>query len=282
MRLQGVRRFHLARDVEEALSLLSAYDGRGALLAGGVDLLRVPGRAVEGLIDITRMGLSFVDGGGGRLRVGATTTLTEVLESPDTAHYAGGILVEVLRVVAVPPLRNMATLGGAVVSAHPWADLPTALVALGAEARWAGEREGRASVEELYQGEFRGLFRKAVLTEVRFPPWEGAFAYEKVGRSAYDIALLNACCGLGIQEGTIAWARVAVGARPERGERLPWAEEALVGQKAGPALWAEVGKLVESQVEVGDDRRAGGTWRRHTAGVLVARALARAAGKAAG
>lgn len=282
MRLQGVRRFHCARDVEEALSLLAAYDGRGALLAGGVDLLRTPGRPVEGLIDITRMGLSFVDGAGGRLRVGATTTLTEVLESPDTGRYAGGVLAEVLRGVAVPPLRNMATLGGAVVSAHPWADLPTALVALGAEARWQGETAGQDSVEDLYRGEFRGLFRKAVLTEIRFPPWEGAFAYEKVGRSACDIALLNACCGLGVQDGTVAWARVAVGARPERGERLPWAEEALVGQRVDPGLWAEAGALVESKVEVGDDRRASGKWRRRTAGVLVARALARAAGKAAG
>ncbi|MCX7751071.1 MAG: FAD binding domain-containing protein, partial [Candidatus Bipolaricaulota bacterium] len=177
-------------------------------------------------------------------------------------------------------LRNMATLGGAVVSAHPWADIPTALVALGAEARWQDGQEGRAPLEELYRGEFRGLFRKSVLTEVRLPPWDGAFAYAKVGRSATDIALLNACCGLGLREGTIAWARVAVGARPERGERLPWAEEALVGRKPSPLLWNEVGALVAARIEVGDDRRASGTWRRQVAGVLVARALARAAEKA--
>lgn len=35
MRLRGVRRYHWARDVDEALSLLSAYQGKGALLAGG-------------------------------------------------------------------------------------------------------------------------------------------------------------------------------------------------------------------------------------------------------
>jgi CO/xanthine dehydrogenase FAD-binding subunit len=281
MCLQRIRRFHFARDPEEALSLLDAYGGRGALLAGGVDLLRMPPRTVEGLIDITRIGLSYVWGAQGGLVIGATTTLTDVLLSREAAVYAGGILAEVLRQVAVPPLRNMATLGGAVVSAHPWADIPTALVALGAEARWRGEKEGRAPLEELYRGAFRGLFRTALLTEIVLPPWDGAFAYAKIGRSQYDIALLNACCGVGIADGTVVWARVAVGARPWRGERLPWAEEALVGRKTNPALWDEVARLVENRIEVGDDRRASGAWRRKVAGVLVRRALAQAAERAA-
>ncbi len=275
-----IHRFHYARDVEEALSLLAAYDGRGALLAGGVDLLRSPRVDIEGLIDITRIGLSYTKEARGGLAIGATTTLTEVLRSALGRTYAGGILTDVLRGVAVPPLRNMATLGGALVSAHPWADIPTALVALGAEARWQGEREGKGPVEELYRGEFRGLFRHAVATEVLLPPWDGAFAYEKVGRTRYDIALLNACCGMGLAEGRIAWARVAVGARPDRGERLPWAEEALIGQRPGQTLWKEVQDLVGKRIEVGDDRRASGAWRRAVAGVLVARALARAARRA--
>lgn len=280
MRRSRISRFHLARDVEEALSLLAAYGGRGALLAGGVDLVRSPPGQVEGLIDITRSGLSYVSDARGGLRVGAATTLTSVLDSAAARTYAGGILGDLLRHVAAPPIRNMATLGGALVSAHPWADIPTALVALGAEARWRGEAEGNASVEELYRGQFRGLFRGAVVSEVLLPPWDGAFAYEKIGRTQYDIALLNACCGVGIADGKIAWARVAVGARPDRGERLPEAEEALVGERPSENLWTEVQRLVESRIEVRDDRRAGAAWRRATAGVLVRRALVRAAGRA--
>lgn len=277
MRLTGIRRFHFARDAEEALSLLAAYDGRAALLAGGVDLLRSPRGDIEGVIDITRIGLSYVRESRGGLVIGATTTLTEVLASAAAPAYAGGLLASALSQVAVPPLRNMATLGGALVSAHPWADIPTVLVALGAEVRWQGEKEGKAPVEELYGTSFRGLFRRAVALEVVLPPWEGAFVHEKVSRTRYDIALLNACCGVGLDGEEIRWARVAVGARPNRGERLPWAEEALIGRKPGGELWNEVQRLVESRVEVGDDRRAGATWRRRTAGVLVRRALARAA-----
>jgi len=265
--------------VEEALSLLAAYEGRGALLAGGVDLARSPRDDIEGLIDITRMGYAFVEGKDGKVRIGATTTLTQVLEHPLARRYAGGVLAEALSRVASPPLRNMATLGGAVVSAHPWADIPTVLVALGAEARWQGEKEEKAALEDLYEKPFRKIFRPAVVLEIGLPAWSGAFAFEKVARSAYDIALLNAAAGLGVEEGRVVWARIAVGARPHRGERLSWLEQALVGEKPAPELWNKVGEEVRARVEVEDDRRAGGGWRREVAGVCVRRALERAAHK---
>lgn len=281
VRLRGIRRYHWARDVEEALSLLAAYDGRGAFLSGGVDLVRSARTDLEGLVDIMGIGLSYVQRGNGGLRVGATTTLTDLLVHPAAEDYLGGILADVVRRVASPPLRNMATLGGAVVSAHPWADIPTALVALGAEACWRTEREERAQVETLYGQAFRGTLRRALLTEIVLPPWEGAFAFEKASRSRSDIALLNVCCGLGLAGGEIAWARVALGATPHRGARLPWLEEALAGERPGDELWEKVWGEVAARAEVGDDRRASAAWRRSVAAALIARALARATERAA-
>ncbi|HAZ30284.1 TPA: hypothetical protein DCY65_01775 [Candidatus Acetothermia bacterium] len=279
VRLRAIRRFHWARDVEEALSLLAAYAGQGALLAGGVDLARSARTDLEGIIDITGIGLSYVRKVDGGLRIGATTTLTDLLMHSAIAEYLGGVLAETLRHVASPPLRNMATAGGAVVSAHPWADIPTALVALGAEVRWQAEREAHAPLEDLYRTAFRGTLRPAVVTEIALPRWEGAFAFEKVSLSRSDIALLNACCGLGLAEGRIAWARVALGATPDRAQRLHWVEEALVGEVPGTDLWQAVQVNVCDRVEVGDDRRASAAWRRAVAGALVTRALARAASR---
>lgn len=280
MKLRNVARYHAARDVEEALSLLAAYDGRGAVLAGGVDLARYPRTDIEGLIDVTGAGLGWVRQRDGGLSVGATTSLTELLEAPLAHGYLRGIVAEVLRRVAVLPLRNMATLGGAVVSAHPWADIPTLLVALGVQVRWAGVREEVGEIEEVYAGPFRERFRNAVVTEVVFPPWDGGFAFEKLGRSTYDIALINTVCGVGLSDGAIAWARMAVGATPGRGRRLPWLEAELVGQVPSQALWKRVASEVAEKVDTDTDRRADGDWRRHALGALVGRALARAAARA--
>lgn len=282
MRLKGIKRFHYARDVDEALSLLSAYGGRGAILAGGLDLARSARTDLEGLIDISRIGLSYVvreDRGG--LVIGATATLTEVLESRLAREYLNGFLVEVLRRVAVPSLRNQATFGGAVASAHPWADIPTALVALGAEVRWQ-DREGRHSrlAEELWKEPFRGILRTAVITEVFLPLWEGTFAFERLTQSAYDVALLNCACGLGIAGNVITWARAVLGATPRRGKRLRWLEEFLVGKEPRPELWEEVKQMAPDKVEVETDRRASEDWRRKVAGPLLARTLARAAARA--
>lgn len=282
MRLAGVQRYHWARDVEEALSLLSAYQGKGIVVAGGVDLARSPRRDIQGLIDITGMGLSYVRREDGRLRIGATTTLSELLEHQKIGEYAAGVLLETLTQVACPAIRNMATLGGAVASAHPWADIPTVLLALGAEVRLRGEKEEKLLLEDLYRAEFRTLFRKNLVLEIVLPPWDGAFAFAKLTRNSGDIALLNCACGLGIEGGRIAWARVALGATPQRGSRLTWLEEALVGERPGDALWEKAEQEVRERAEVGDDRRASAAWRREVAGVIVRRALARAAKGATG
>ncbi len=283
MRLQGVVRFHRARDTEEARSLLAGYGGRAALLAGGTDVARSPRRDIEGLIDITDAGLSYVapsDQGG--LSIGATTTLGELLDNAHVADHAVGVMREALEAYSVPPLRNTATIGGSVVSAHPWADMPTLLVALGAEVRWEDGARQRAALEDVYAGRFREVFRQAVLTEIRLPRWTGAFAFGKLTRSQADIALVNAVCGVGVEDGRVTWARVAVGAMPARGQRIPWAEEVLTGEMPGPRLWSELAAMVSERLETSDDRRAEGAWRRKAAGSMIARLLARAAERTQG
>jgi aerobic-type carbon monoxide dehydrogenase small subunit (CoxS/CutS family)/CO/xanthine dehydrogenase FAD-binding subunit len=255
VRLRGVQRYHWARDVDEALSLLSAYQGKGAILAGGVDLARSPRTDIEGLIDITGIGLSYVRKENG-LQIGATTTLTEILEHPLAQEYAGGILPETLRKVAYPALRNVATLGGAAVSAHPWADIPTLLVALGAQARWQGSREEKATVEELYGREFRKIFRESVLLELFFPAWDGAFAFEKITRNAGDIALLNVCASLGLKDGKIALGPGGCGRPAHAGRTPPLAGGSSRGRAAQRSPLAKSRRGSESEGG-GGERSAG-------------------------
>ncbi len=276
MRLRNVSRFHRARDVKEAVGLLREYDGRAALVAGGVDLARSPRRDIVALIDLMGVGLSGVRANDGRVGIGTTTTLAEILESSEIGGCAGGVLHRALERFSVAPLRNMATLGGAVASGHAWSDIPTVLLALGAEVCWEGEDEQRVLLEDFYRSSFRGTLRRAVLTEIGVPSWDGAFAFHKLTRSATDIAILNAACGLGIQGGRVTWARVVVGATPYRAERLEAVERCVAGEAPGQELWALAQREVEQHVRVADDSRAGAAWRRKTAGVIVARALAEA------
>jgi NADPH-dependent glutamate synthase beta subunit-like oxidoreductase len=108
---------HNARSLKEAEALITKYGGRAKVNAGGTDLLGglrdtcLPDypQAVINIKKIPR--LSFVKSGSKRLRIGALTTLADLLKSP-AVQKDYPLLAEAARSVASPNLRNMATIGG--------------------------------------------------------------------------------------------------------------------------------------------------------------------------
>lgn len=108
----------------------------------------------------------------GSWRIGACTSLAEVAASPELRRDAP-MVAQAAGVVANPRIRNVATVGGALVHADPRQDLPPALLAAGAVVGIQGP-EGVRSVP-LRHGFFRGLMETAVehgevVTHVSVPP----------------------------------------------------------------------------------------------------------------
>jgi xanthine dehydrogenase YagS FAD-binding subunit len=106
-----------ATSVDEAISLMRAYEGNARLIAGGTDLLGVlkdeilPGYP-EAVINIkTISGLDYFAENANALKIGALTKLVDVVHHPlVTERYP--ILSKAAEAVATPEIRNMATLGG--------------------------------------------------------------------------------------------------------------------------------------------------------------------------
>jgi carbon-monoxide dehydrogenase medium subunit len=145
------------RTIAEACDLLSAHGSRAELLAGGTDLLLQMRRRettpayVIGLKGVAEMtGLRALDDGG--LSVGAMTTLHSFLTAPAVRrHY--GVLAEAASGIGGPELRNVATVGGNIAGALPCADLPPALLTLGAKVRLASSAGERVvPLEEFFPG----------------------------------------------------------------------------------------------------------------------------------
>jgi xanthine dehydrogenase YagS FAD-binding subunit len=110
-----------ATTVEEAVSLLEQPGPTSKVLAGGSDLvagvmkdwIQGPGMPYPNvLVDITTIpalhGIA-VDGSG--LKIGAATTLTDIVDSPEI-QQTWPILSQAAASVASPLIRNFATLGG--------------------------------------------------------------------------------------------------------------------------------------------------------------------------
>jgi len=117
------------------------------LLAGGTDAIlqmrrreRVP-RRVIGLKGVAELDFvrQQVDGS---LSIGAMTTLQTLLSSPlIRQHY--DVLRETAAQIGGVELRNVATVGGNIAGALPCADMPPALIALGARVKLASQRGDR-------------------------------------------------------------------------------------------------------------------------------------------
>jgi xanthine dehydrogenase YagS FAD-binding subunit len=102
------------RTEEEAVELLSAFDGNTAVLAGGTDLfnlLRADCIAPRRVVDIknvdSMLGVTVTGRG---LLVGALTTLDDILRHPLLAPYAS--IVQVADAVHSIQVQAMGTLGG--------------------------------------------------------------------------------------------------------------------------------------------------------------------------
>jgi CO/xanthine dehydrogenase FAD-binding subunit len=117
---------HIPESVEEAVGLL----GAGTLIAGGTHVM--PRLAPsESLVSLRRTGLAGISQSGGRVTVGAATTLAQLGREVEFLHDA-------VESIASPSIRNLATVGGNLFVPQPHGDLAVCLLALDAQAELAG------------------------------------------------------------------------------------------------------------------------------------------------
>ena len=106
-----------ARTLNEACRLLKDYKGKAKLIAGGTDLLgilkdRVLPDYPEAIVNIkTIPALNYIREDAKGLKIGALTTLSQIAQS-SVIKGKYKVLAEAAYAVAMPQIRNMATLAG--------------------------------------------------------------------------------------------------------------------------------------------------------------------------
>ncbi len=279
----SVDAYHRPRSLEQALALLAP---ERAVVAGGTDLLVNPRymAGVREVVDLGSLPLAFLEVRAGQVRIGANVTMAAVARSPLVRGLADAILSRGAAVCGSPNIRNMATLVGNVAAALPSADTPPPLLALDAWVLLRGPAGARrVALQDFFLGPARADRRPDELiecVEVPVPPPGTAGGFYKVGRTADDIATVNAACVLRVEEGRIVAARVVVGAVAPVPLRVADAEAALLGRAPDEAAVVEAGRLAVAAAQPISDQRASAEHRRHLAGVCATRALRQAAGLA--
>lgn len=274
--------YHRPTDQETASALLTKRGAR--VIAGGTDLLVTGPADTESLIDINGLGLSYIIEDD-CLRIGATTTFTDLLSSHLLERYPFRILADASGELGHYNLRHIATIGGNICNAVPSADAPVALIALDAEAVIHGS-SGERTVP--LDGFFKSV-RQTVLVESEFlkeiavpiQPEAGA-SFQKLGRTRVDIALVNTACKLSIVDGFISNCRIVLGAVYPTPLRVRAAEDVLNGNEFTVELAKEASQVAAEATRPISDHRASAGYRREMSGILVRRAVIEAHGRAEG
>jgi xanthine dehydrogenase FAD-binding subunit len=145
------------------------------LLAGGTDAIlqmrrreRVP-RRVIGLKGVAELEFVREEADGG-LAVGAMTTLQTLLSAPIVGQRYD-LLRETAAQIGGLELRNVATVGGNIAGALPCADLPPALMTLGARIRLSSQHGDRwLALEEFFPDFGRTVAKDdELVAEIKLP-----------------------------------------------------------------------------------------------------------------
>ncbi|MHC5111214.1 MAG: FAD binding domain-containing protein [Planctomycetota bacterium] len=272
---------HEARTMDEAFALMDRLEG-ARLLAGGTDLLvdlKARRAGAGALISIKRIdSLKGVAQRDGNLHIGALTTITELNATPIVRDRFPAIF-DATRKMAAPQIRNVATVGGNVVSAVPCADLPPVFLVMNASAIvQSSESERRIPLESFFRNVRQtSLATNEMLTAIVVPaPPEGSgAAYARFAlREGNAIAVAAVAAGLEINgKGDVASARVALGAVSPTPVLVSDTEELLVGKRLDETLCAQVAESARNACDPISDVRGTKEFRREIVGVLTVRAL---------
>jgi len=109
-------KYYDAATLQEACEVLNQYAGKAKVLGGGTDLIDWMKRRFmltpDVLVNIKKIpGLSGIKEEGGALKIGATTTLTDIIEN-STVQSKYKALADSAMKGPAPPIRNMATIAG--------------------------------------------------------------------------------------------------------------------------------------------------------------------------
>src|ERR1700730_16291511 len=264
--------------------MLADRGERASPLAGGHSLipmmklrLATPAHLVD-LADVAD--LKFVRADGADVVIGAMITQHELIASDLLADKVP-LLRETSLVIADPQVRYVGTLGGNVANGDPGNDMPAVMMCLNAVYEVAGKSGARRiPAREFYQGAyFAALEPGEILTAVRIPapPAGHGFAYEKLKRKVGDYATAAAAVVLTMSGGRVANCAIGLTNLHETPLLAAEAARAVIGTSLDAATLKKAPDPREAIMSPAAAARGPIEYRKHVGGIMVTRALTRAA-----
>ncbi len=268
--------------MEEAVSLLSEYEGAAKVMAGGTDLLvqlkkgvLPPGYIID-LKGIPGQDNITYDEGRGLVINGMTTVRSIELSSIIKSRFC--CLAQAASQLGTIQIRNRATIGGNVCNAVPSAETAPALLVLEAQLKLiSADGERVVPIESFFLNPGQTVLSPyEILTEINIPdlPAGSGSAYMAwTLRKALDLAMVGVAVVTTINNSILTEVRIALGSVAPIPIRARKAEALLQGQRLDDELLNEVGLVAAQEASPIDDIRGSAEYRRKMITVLVKKAI---------
>ncbi|MHA1567050.1 MAG: FAD binding domain-containing protein [Alphaproteobacteria bacterium] len=279
--------YHRPDSIADAISLLASLGDEARVVAGGhslIPMMKLRMAVPEHLIDLQDIAdLRGISVDGGVVTIGAMATQADLIASQELGAVCP-IIKETALQIADPQVRYVGTIGGNVANGDPGNDMPAVMQALDAVyvlQGSGGTREVRA--RDFYEAAyFTALEDGEILTAVRFtaPATGHGHAYEKQKRKIGDYATAAAAVLLTMDKGVCQSAAIAL---TNLGDTPLYAEDAaraIVGTSLDVAALSPAVAAAKAITNPAKDGRGPADFRTHVAGIMVQRAIEKAAARA--
>jgi aerobic carbon-monoxide dehydrogenase medium subunit len=280
-----------AHTTDEAFAHLQQHGAEARVLAGGQSLIpamrfRLARPAV--LVDINSLtDLSYLRISDQVLAVGAIARDSDIERAPWIGERRWSLIHDVSRVVADPVVRQMGTVVGSLCHNDPAGDWTAAALASRATVVVRGNAgTRRIPIDEFLVDSFATAVadgEMALGVEFPVPDDRTAGSYQKMERKVGDFATAAAAVQVSLNaDGTIRTAGVALSAAGACATRVDAAEQLLAGQKPSAELIRAASNAAWERSAPQADLRGTVEYKKHLAGVLVARGLRQALARLGG
>lgn len=279
--------YHRPATLPDAIRLLADLGEEARPLAGGhslIPMMKLRMATPEHLVDLGGIAeLRQIRREGNALSVGAMVTQHELLQSAEI-RASLPILIEAAELIADPQVRYRGTVGGNVANGDPGNDMPALMMVLGTSYRLEGPNGAReVAAADFYQGAyFTALEPGEILTAIHvpLPPAGHGSAYEKLKRKVGDYATAAAGVVITLNGGVVSHCAIGLTNLADTPLLAEEAARSLVGRRLDEASIADAVRHARAIMAPASDGRGPAEYKIHVGGVMVARALKRAADRA--
>lgn len=220
--------YHEAIDIQDAIKI-KANDDEAVILAGGQSLLPALNMRLSSpscLIDISKIrGLDEIKIDGNYLYIGALATHSNVMKN-ELVLEKMPCLIDILKMVAHPAIRNKGTHGGSIAYGDPAAELPALAVATNAEIIVSGQNGDRSiHAKDFYLGLFEtAINQDEIVIGIKYPllKQEQAILFDEVCRRHGDYAMAGLIANVnktGSEVNDLSLVYFATGDKPDSADK---------------------------------------------------------------